>query len=90
MVFHWSLSDSKSPHVSRTLLSILTDLNNAVVWIVSTRPFISNSFTSPFINPLVTVTRSSIIIIIIIIIIIRLLLLLLLLIIIIIIIIITK
>ena len=24
--FHWSLSDSKSPQVSRTLLSILTDL----------------------------------------------------------------
>ena len=37
MVFHWSLSDSKSPQVSRTLLSILTVLNNAVVWLVSTR-----------------------------------------------------
>ena len=35
MVFHWSLSDSMSPQVSRTLLSIL---NNAVVWMVSTRP----------------------------------------------------
>ena len=31
VVFHWSLSGSKSPQVSRTLLSILTDLNNAVV-----------------------------------------------------------
>ena len=31
MVFHWSLSDSKSPQISRTLLSILADLNNAVV-----------------------------------------------------------
>ena len=30
MVFHWSLSDSKSPQVSRTLLSILVYLNNAV------------------------------------------------------------
>ena len=30
MVFHWSLSDSKSPQVSRTLLSILTDLNNDI------------------------------------------------------------
>ena len=30
MVFHWSLSDSKS-QVSRTLLSILADLNNAAV-----------------------------------------------------------
>ena len=34
MVFHWSLSDSKSAQVSRTLLSILVDLNNAVAWIV--------------------------------------------------------
>ena len=41
MVFYWSLSDSKSPQESRTLLSILADLNNVVVWIVSSRPFIS-------------------------------------------------
>ena len=34
MVFHWSLSDSKFPQVSRTLLSILADLNNAVVWVL--------------------------------------------------------
>ena len=27
VVFHWSLSDSKSPHVSRTFLNILADLN---------------------------------------------------------------
>ena len=33
MVFLWSLSDSKF-QVSRTLLSILTDLSNAVVWMV--------------------------------------------------------
>ena len=31
MVFHWSLNDGKSPQISKTLLSILTDLNNAVV-----------------------------------------------------------
>ena len=43
MVFLWSLSDSKSPQVSRTLLSILADLNNAVVRMVSTRVFISKS-----------------------------------------------
>ena len=43
MVFHWSLSDSKSPQFSRTLLSILADLNNAVVWMVSTCPL----FLSP-------------------------------------------
>ena len=47
MVFHWSLSDSKSPQVSRTLLSILAVLNNAVVWMVSTRPPTSKS-SSPF------------------------------------------
>ena len=28
--FPWSLSDGKSPHVSRTLLSILAVLNNVV------------------------------------------------------------
>ena len=61
MIFHWSLSDSKFPQVSRTLLSILADLNNAVVWTVSTRPVISNS-SSPCTNPLVTVARASIII----------------------------
>ena len=59
MLFHWSLSDSKSPQVSRTLLSILADHNNAVVWMVSTCPFISKS-SSPFINPLVTVPRAPI------------------------------
>ena len=32
--FHWFLSDSEFPQVSRTLLSILADLNNAVVWMV--------------------------------------------------------
>ena len=32
MVSNWSLSDSKYPQVSRTLLSILTDLNNVIVF----------------------------------------------------------
>ena len=59
MVFHWSLSDSKSPQVSRTLLSILAVLNNAVVWMASTRPPTSKS-TSPFSNPLVTVPNAPI------------------------------
>ena len=59
MVFHWSFSDSKSPQVSRTLLSILSVLNNAVVWMVSTRPPISKS-SSRFNNPLVTVTKAPI------------------------------
>ena len=59
MVFQWSLSDSKSPQVSRTLLSILAVLNNAVVWTVSTRPPNSKS-VSPFNNPLVTVPKAPI------------------------------
>ena len=59
MVFHWSLSDSKSPQVSRTLLSILTVLNNAIVWMVSTRRPTSKS-SSPFSNPLVTVPKAPI------------------------------
>ena len=53
MVLHWSLSDSKSPQVSRTLLSILDDHKNAIVWMVSTFPLISKS-SSPFNNPLIT------------------------------------
>ena len=43
----WCLSASKSTQVPRTLLSILTDLDNAVVWMV----LVSNSgspFTKPF------------------------------------------
>ena len=59
MAFHWSLSDSKSPQVSRTLLSILAVLNNAVVWMVSTRPPTSKS-SSPFSNSLVTVPNAPI------------------------------
>ena len=45
--------------VSRTLLSILADHNNAVVWIVSTRSLISKSF-SPCINSLVIVKSAPI------------------------------
>ena len=43
----------ESPQVSRTLLSILAIINNAVVWMVSTRPPTSKSST-PFSNPLLT------------------------------------
>ena len=57
--FYWSLSDSKSPQVSRTLLSILAVLNNAVVWMVSIRPPTSKS-SSPFNSPLVTVPNAPI------------------------------
>ena len=59
MIFHWSLSDSKSPQVSRTRLSILAILSNAVIWIVSTRPPTSKS-SRPFNNPLVTVPKAPI------------------------------
>ena len=59
IVFHWSLSDSKSPQVSRTLLSILAIHNNAVVWMVSSHSPTSKS-SSPFSNPLVTVPKASI------------------------------
>ena len=59
MVFHCRLSDSKSLQISRTLLSILAVLNNAVVWMVSTRPPASKS-ACLFNNPLVTVPKASI------------------------------
>ena len=51
MVFHWSLSAIKFPQVSRTLLSILVDLNDAVVWMVSACRLMSKS-SSPFTQPL--------------------------------------
>ena len=59
MVFQWSLSDSKSPQVSRTLLCILAVLINVVVWIVSIRPPTSKSFCL-FHNRFVTVPKAPI------------------------------
>ena len=59
MVFHWSLSDSKSPQVSRTRLRILAVLSRAVVWIVSTRSPTSKS-CRPFNNPIVIVPNAPI------------------------------
>ena len=58
MVSHWSLRDNKFPQVFRTLLSILADLNNAVVWMVSTSVISKSS--SPPTNLLVTVPRAPI------------------------------
>ena len=55
-VFHWSLIGNKSPQISRTLLSILAVLNNAVVWMVSTHPPTFKS-SSSFNNLLVTVPK---------------------------------
>ena len=59
MVFHWSLSDSKSPQVSRTLLSVLAVVNRALVWMVYT---LSPAFksSSPFNNPLDAVPKAPI------------------------------
>ena len=45
MVFHWSLSDSKSPQVSRTLLGILAVLNN-VTKVIDT--LIQENFNAAF------------------------------------------
>ena len=50
MFFHWSLTDSKSSQVFRTLLSILADLSNAIVWMGSTS--LISKFSSPLTNPL--------------------------------------
>ena len=60
MVFHLSVIDGKSPQVSRTFLSILVDLSNAVVLMVSTRPPISISST-PITKPMGTVQSAPII-----------------------------
>ena len=59
MYFHRTLSDSKFLQVSRTLLSILTVLNNAVVWMVSTDSLTSKSSCS-FNNPFVTEPKAPI------------------------------
>ena len=58
---HWSLSDSISPQITRTVLSILADISNTVIWMISIRPLISKFF-GPCTNPLVTVPRPPIII----------------------------
>ena len=53
-VFQGSLSDSKISQVSSTILCILADLNNAVIWMVSIRSIISKP-SSHWTNPSVTV-----------------------------------
>ncbi len=57
MVFHWGLWDSESPQISRIQLSILPDINNAVVWKITTCTVISKS-SSHFINPFETLTST--------------------------------
>ena len=56
MFSHWNLSDSRSPQVARTLLCVLADLNNLLVWMATSRPHISKS-SSPFDNSSETVPR---------------------------------
>ena len=59
MFFHWSLSYSKSPQVSRTGLRILAVLGNVAIWIVTTRPSSSKS-PKPFNNAFVIVLKAPI------------------------------
>ena len=51
ILLFWEFLHQCKLMVSRMLLSILANLNNAVVWIVSTHPLISKS-PSPCTNPL--------------------------------------
>ena len=46
IVFHWSVSDGLSPRLSRTLLSILANINNVAVLMILILPLISNSASS--------------------------------------------
>ena len=57
MVFHWSLSGSKSHQDFRTFLSILDYLNNAVVWMVLILP-LTSIFSSLFSRTLETVPKT--------------------------------
>ena len=59
MVFHWRLIDRKYLQVTRTLLNILANLNNAVIWMVSIRPLIFKS-SILIISPLVSVQSEEI------------------------------
>ena len=61
MVFYWSLSDRKSRHISRTLLSTVADRNNSGVRMDSICLLISK-FSILFTSPLVTVPNTSVII----------------------------
>ena len=46
MVFHRSLNESNSPQVSRTLLRVLADFDNTVVWMFPILPLISSTASS--------------------------------------------
>ena len=57
MLFHLSLSASKTPQIPMTLLSILADFNSAVVWMILILTLTSNS-SNLFSRPLKTVPRA--------------------------------
>ena len=57
-VLYWSLSDSKSLQISRTLFSILAHLNSAVVWIGSILSLPSSHFSRPLEIILTTLTST--------------------------------
>ena len=59
MVFHWSLSNSKFPQVSRIFLRILVDLDNTIVWIIPARP-LNFKTSSPFTKHLEIVSSAPI------------------------------
>ena len=44
--FPWSLNDRESPQISRSLLAILTDLKNVLLWTVSTQQMFHSPFQS--------------------------------------------
>ena len=55
MIFLWNLSDSKS-QVSRALLSIMANLNNVVVWMVSYFQVLQSLYQSLMTVPITPVT----------------------------------
>ena len=57
MIFHWGLSDIKSPRISRILLRILARLKSALIWIDSIIPLISSP-SSLFSKSLGAVSRA--------------------------------
>ena len=59
MIFHWSRRNRECHQISRILISILADLHNTVVWMISTGPCIPKS-SSPCTNPIVTVPNAPI------------------------------
>ena len=59
MIVQRNLNDIKFPQVSRTLLSILADLNSSIVSIFPARPPISN-FSLPLTKPLETIPTAPI------------------------------